>query len=80
MIPLDGHLPKLSHYKHQKQVWSYCQYRVYDSSFDKTVVAPQNYYQHQGIKMSPGCLEEVREKQKELFGERKKKRVGGDVI
>lgn len=28
------------------------------------------WYQHSSIRMSPGCLQEVREKQKELFDRR----------
>lgn len=31
------------------------------------------WYQFKDISMSPGCLEEVRSKQKELFKERKRK-------
>lgn len=30
------------------------------------------WYQRQGIRMSPGCLQEVRNKQKELLKERRK--------
>lgn len=30
------------------------------------------WYQEQGVHMSPGCLDEVRDKQKELFKFRKK--------